>query len=65
LIAKHRKHYLNVLVDGQQIGVTPILGGKKLPAGRHRLELVDPQTSEVVVDKTIDLRDGETFTLEP
>jgi len=66
LLAKHHVHYLNVLVDGQQIGVTPILGkGRSLHAGKHRLELVDPQTSEVVVDKTIDLRDGETFTLEP
>jgi len=56
LIAKNKPGgtYLNVLVDGKQFGVTPILGkGKPLAAGKHHVQLVRPDSGDVVVDETI------------
>jgi serine/threonine-protein kinase len=56
LIAKNKSGgtYLNVIVDGKQLGVTPILGkGKPLPAGKHHVQLVRPDTGDVVVDQTL------------
>jgi serine/threonine-protein kinase len=65
LKALHRDHYLTVIVDGHNIGVTPIVNARKLPAGHHVLELVEPDSGAVVVHREIDLHDGETFTLSP
>ena len=65
LIAKHRDHYLDVIVDGHKLSTTPILRPRSLPAGHHVLELVEPDSGAVVVHREIDLRDGETFTLSP
>jgi hypothetical protein len=58
LIAKNKPGgtYLNVIVDGKQLGVTPILGkGKALPAGKHHVQLVRPDSGDVVVDETISI----------
>ena len=49
--------YANVVVDGQTIGPTPVLG-HQLPAGKHVVSLVDPVSGEVRVRKTIDVPAG-------
>jgi serine/threonine-protein kinase len=67
LYAKHRDHFLNVIIDGTAAGTTPILprGGRAIPAGPHHFQLVEPTDGTVVVDRRVVLHDGETFTLEP
>jgi serine/threonine-protein kinase len=66
LFAKHGDHFLNISMDGRQLGNTPILGkGRTIPAGRHHFQLTEPTDGTVVVDKTVDLRDGDSFTLQP
>jgi serine/threonine-protein kinase len=64
LIVKPGDRYLNVVLDGQMIGPTPIYK-RSIPAGPHVVELVDPRTSEIVVKRTMKLGAGETFTVEP
>ncbi len=51
--------YLNVVVDGKQFGVTPMFH-KKLPAGPHTIELLAPDTGEVVTTRSITIEDGAT-----
>jgi predicted Ser/Thr protein kinase len=65
LIAKHgpARRYLNVLVDGHQFGTTPILVPKKLPAGAHVIELVEPTTGETVVHQRIEVAPDQTVTV--
>ncbi len=55
--------YLNVVVDGRTIGVTPMLR-KKFPAGSHTLQLLAPDTGEIVFEKAFELRDGATLSLQ-
>jgi serine/threonine protein kinase len=62
LIAKHRDHYLNVVIDGHLFGVTPMLG-KPIPTGTHVIDLVDPKTFVVVVTRTVKVEVGETVTV--
>lgn len=50
---------LNIVVDGKQLGVTPMFH-KQFPAGAHTIELVAPDTGEVVTTRTITLDDGAT-----
>jgi serine/threonine protein kinase len=64
LIVKPGDRYLNVVLDGQMIGPTPIYK-RSIPAGPHVIELVDPRTSEIVVKRTMKLGAGEIFTVEP
>ena len=55
--------YLNVVIDGRTIGVTPILR-KKFPAGSHKLQLLAPDTGEIVFEKVFDLQDGASLNLQ-
>ncbi|MGE5181342.1 MAG: serine/threonine protein kinase [Acidobacteriota bacterium] len=66
LVAKHTKgRYLNVIVDGQQVGVTPMLGrSRKLPAGPHTIELVDPKDGTVIVQKRVTVQPGEPVEVD-
>ncbi len=66
LIAKHGpgRRYLNVLVDGHQFGATPIIVPKKLPAGSHTVELVEPSTGEVIVHKRIEIPPDQTVEVD-
>jgi eukaryotic-like serine/threonine-protein kinase len=66
LIAKHRPGgaFLNVIVDGKFLQGTPIFGGR-IAAGRHTIELVEPDTGKVVVSKTVTVADGESVTVAP
>lgn len=54
--------YLNVVIDGRTIGVTPMLR-KPFPAGAHRLQLLAPDTGEIVFEKAFDLAPGTTLDL--
>jgi hypothetical protein len=54
--------YLNVSIDGHVIGPTPMFG-RKIPAGRHVIELVDPRTGSAVVQRTVTVGDGESVTV--
>jgi eukaryotic-like serine/threonine-protein kinase len=63
ITAKHRgDRYLNVLIDGQMIGPTPLFS-RRFPAGTHVVELVDPRTTEVVVKRTVKVEAGEVVTV--
>jgi hypothetical protein len=50
--------YALVRIDGQEVGVTPIMR-KKLSAGTHEIQLVRPDTGEVRLKKVVTVADGE------
>jgi hypothetical protein len=52
-----------VVIDGRTIGVTPMLR-KPFPAGTHELQLLAPDTGEIVFEKTFDLAAGATLSLQ-
>jgi len=54
--------YLNVVLDGAILGPTPMFG-KPIAAGAHVIQLVDPRTSKVVVQRTVTLGDGDQVTI--
>ena len=66
LTAKHKPEgtYLNVVLDGKLLGVTPLFG-KKIPAGTHTIELLQPDTGQVVVRKQVTVEDGQAVSIEP
>jgi eukaryotic-like serine/threonine-protein kinase len=65
MTAKHPGDtYLNVVVDGKFLGVTPMFK-KKLAAGHHVIELVTADTNAVVVRREITVVDGQAFTIQP
>lgn len=55
--------YLNVVIDGRAIGVTPILR-KPFPAGAHRLQLLAPDTGEIVHEQAFELAPGAALSLQ-
>lgn len=55
--------YLNVQLDGRAIGVTPIFK-RSIPAGTHTLELLAPDTGEVVYKETFEIADGQALKLQ-
>ena len=65
LRAKHKgDRYLNVIVDGQMIGTTPILKPRPLPAGPHKIQLADPVTGNVVTSQQINLQPDHTIEVD-
>jgi serine/threonine-protein kinase len=50
--------YALVRIDGQEVGVTPIMR-KKLGAGAHEIQLVSPDSGAVRLKKMVTLTDGE------
>ncbi len=50
--------YALVRIDGKEIGATPIWN-RKLPAGRHEVQLVRPDTGEVRLTKILKLDEGQ------
>jgi len=63
LTAKHTKdRFLNIVIDGRQLGTTPLFR-KSVPAGTHTIELIDPQTSEVVTRRTVKVDVGQSVTI--
>jgi hypothetical protein len=54
--------YLSVVLDGALLGPTPMFG-KPIAAGTHVIQLVDPKTSKVVVQRTVTLGDGDAVTV--
>ncbi len=52
------KPYARVRIDGQEIGVTPIMR-KRLPTGPHVIQLVRPDTGEVRLTKKVNLTTGQ------
>lgn len=59
------KPYALVRIDGKEIGATPIMR-RKLPTGRHEIQLVRPDTGEVRLRKVVQLGEGqhERITLQ-
>lgn len=55
--------YLNVVIDGKTIGVTPMLK-KAFPAGKHVLELLAPDSGDVVHRQAFEVVDGQTVSLQ-
>jgi serine/threonine-protein kinase len=57
--------YALVRIDGKEIGATPIWD-RKLPVGRHEIQLVAPDTGEVRLRKIVKLEEGQhaRITLE-
>lgn len=49
--------YALVRIDGQEVGVTPIMR-KKLPIGTHEILLVRPDTGEVRLKRVVTLEEG-------
>ncbi|HEV7558312.1 MAG TPA: protein kinase [Kofleriaceae bacterium] len=65
LIVSHPSSpYLQVIVDGRYLGPTPMLKGTPIAAGPHTITLVHPTTNEVVLTRSVVVRDGETITIE-
>jgi hypothetical protein len=64
LLVPHPGEYLNIILDGELIGPTPIMQPRKIPAGIHTIKLQHPSTNEVVLKRQITVRDGETVTIE-
>ena len=64
LIVKPGNRYLNVMLDGQMIGPSPVYR-RPIPAGVHVVELIDPRTNEIVVKRTMKVGAGDTFIVEP
>jgi serine/threonine-protein kinase len=56
--------WLQILVDGQPFGPTPMLKGKTIPAGRHTIVLVHPTTGEIELTRTVTVHAGETITID-
>ncbi|CAN5909449.1 hypothetical protein BH11MYX3_BH11MYX3_35580 [soil metagenome] len=54
--------YLNVVIDGRTIGVTPVLR-RSFPAGKHTLELLAPDSGDVVYRQSFEITDGQTVNL--
>ena len=50
--------YANVILDGANIGSTPIIR-KKLPAGHHEIILVSPDSGAVRLQRPIDVAPGQ------
>jgi hypothetical protein len=64
LTAKHPPDgtYLNVIVDGQLFANTPIFN-KKIPAGPHTIQLVTPDTHQVVLSRTVTIVAGQAISI--
>jgi serine/threonine-protein kinase len=50
--------YALVRIDGQEVGVTPIMR-KKLPIGTHEIQLVRPDTGEIRLKRVLTLEEDE------
>ena len=67
LIVRHHpasRSYLDVQIDGATFGRTPIINARPIPAGKHVLTLVTPDTNEVVYRRSIVVVDGETLAID-
>jgi hypothetical protein len=63
LTAKHKSdRYLNVVVDGQLVGPTPMFN-RRIAAGTRTIELVDPRTGHVVTRTTVAVEDGASVSV--
>ena len=56
--------YRNVSIDGKSVGPTPI-NKRKLAAGPHTIEFLDPETNQVVATKQIVVEDGVNQRVTP
>ena len=50
--------YARVRIDGKEIGVTPIVR-RKIPTGKHKIELLAPDTGEVRAKRILKLAEGK------
>jgi hypothetical protein len=60
--------YALIRLDGNDLGATPIIApGIEIPAGKHRIVLLRPNTTpaEVRHDETFDLKPGATKHVKP
>ena len=56
------KPVARVVIDGVEVDITP-LSRHRVPAGRHRIELVDVVTGAVMDERTLDIVAGEVTKL--
>jgi hypothetical protein len=56
--------FATILVDGHDWSSTPRFN-VAIPAGRHHVQLVNPETGATRVDRTIDVRDGDHVDVHP
>lgn len=56
--------FANVRIDGVDIGSTPIFK-RAIPAGRHEVLLIHPDSNAVRLRRVIDLADGDRHRIEP
>jgi hypothetical protein len=56
--------FMTVVIDGKVFGDTPLYG-RKLAAGTHKIELIEPDSKAIVVSKTITITDGQSVTIKP
>ena len=63
LTVKHHDTFRHVFLDGSPIGDTPVLP-RKIPAGRHVVELRDPESGKVVHRDSFTLGDGESHLVQ-
>jgi hypothetical protein len=56
--------YATILVDGRDWSSTPRFN-VAIPAGRHHVQLVNPETGAARVDRTVDVRDGDHVDVHP
>jgi predicted Ser/Thr protein kinase len=63
ITSKPNGPFLDVVIDGRKIGVTPMLR-HKLPAGRHTIQLLAPDTGAVVDEQVVVIANGETVAVQ-
>jgi hypothetical protein len=56
--------FATILVDGHDWKTTPRFD-IPIPAGRHHIQLVDPETGAARYDQTLELRDGDHIDVKP
>jgi len=56
------KPFANVRVDGKDVGTTPIFGFR-LPAGRHVVEFISPDTGTVVLRRELEVGAGKRYRI--
>ncbi len=67
LIVKHAptsQSYLEVYVDGNAFGKTPILVGHRIPTGHHVVTLVRPDGGAVVYRQEVVIAEGKTTVVQ-
>ena len=55
--------FRNIVIDGKPAGPTPMVK-QRIRAGRHTIQLLAPDTGDVLVEETVTIEDGKTATVQ-